>query len=168
MISPSSALSTSSLIYCNMCTLRYGGWSFDRCLTFVSKVRCHGTGGCVFGHYQGRSPLCSARLSHKKSVHSFPDFPTQGRYKTQPRVPKSTSMTALHRLAHPLIGYDSMKALAPKARKRRQESVERVRHDCNHSTAVSYLAFGLYSKLCKLMPGIERTNIFPAEVNPWR
>lgn len=35
-------------------------------------------------------------------------------------------MSALHRLAHPLIGYDSVEALPPKARKRRQESAERV------------------------------------------
>ncbi|CAM9738400.1 unnamed protein product [Scytosiphon promiscuus] len=50
----------------------------------------------------------------------------KGRYKTHPRVAKSASMSALHRLAHPLIGYDSMEALAPKARRRRQESVERI------------------------------------------
>lgn len=40
-------------------------------------------------------------------------------------------MSALHRLADPLIGYDSMEALAPKVRRRRQESIERVSRDCH-------------------------------------
>eukprot|EP00903_Cladosiphon_okamuranus_P012153 g11401.t1 len=50
----------------------------------------------------------------------------KGRYNTQPRMAKATSMSVLNRLAHPLMGYDSIGALAPKARKRRQESVERL------------------------------------------
>ncbi|CAM9636141.1 unnamed protein product [Ectocarpus sp. 8 AP-2014] len=49
----------------------------------------------------------------------------KGRYKTQPRIAKSTSMSALHRLADPLMGYDSIEALAPKERTLRRESVER-------------------------------------------
>ncbi|CAM9092847.1 unnamed protein product [Hapterophycus canaliculatus] len=49
----------------------------------------------------------------------------KGRYKTHPRAAKSASMSALHRLAHPLIGYDSMEALPPKIRRKRQESIER-------------------------------------------
>lgn len=36
-------------------------------------------------------------------------------------------MNALHRLADPLTGHDSMQALDPEARKRRQENVQRVR-----------------------------------------
>lgn len=49
-------------------------------------------------------------------------------------------MSALHRLAHPLIGYDSIQALAPKARRRRQESVERVSQRCNQSGCDMLLA----------------------------
>ncbi|CAN0427951.1 unnamed protein product [Ectocarpus sp. 12 AP-2014] len=49
----------------------------------------------------------------------------KGRYKTQPRIAKSTSMSALHRLADPLMGYDSVEALALKERTLRRESVER-------------------------------------------
>ncbi|CAN0207366.1 unnamed protein product [Ectocarpus sp. 4 AP-2014] len=49
----------------------------------------------------------------------------KGRYKTQPRIAKSTSMSALYRLADPLMGYDSVEALAPKERTLRRESVER-------------------------------------------
>lgn len=40
-------------------------------------------------------------------------------------------MSVLSRLADPLMGYDSMGALAPKARKRRQESAERVSQTLN-------------------------------------
>lgn len=43
-------------------------------------------------------------------------------------------MSALHRLADPLMGYDSVEALAPKERTLRRESVERVSQDsrvCN-------------------------------------
>lgn len=58
-------------------------------------------------------------------------YRAQGRYNTQPRMAKATSMSVLNRLAHPLMGYDSMGALAPKARKRRQESVERVSQTLN-------------------------------------
>lgn len=50
----------------------------------------------------------------------------QGRYNTQPRVAKAISFRALHRLSHPLMGYDSMAALEPKARRQRQTSVEWV------------------------------------------
>ncbi|CAM9315429.1 unnamed protein product [Ectocarpus sp. 13 AM-2016] len=49
----------------------------------------------------------------------------KGRYKTQPRIAKSISMSALHRLADPLMGYDSVEALAPKERTLRREYVER-------------------------------------------
>lgn len=80
-------------------------------------------------------PRCRARLidyfsQNGCNLFSFPMFPIQGRYKTQPRAPKATSMSAIHRLAHPLKGHDSIEALAPNARKRRQESVERVSQDC--------------------------------------
>lgn len=35
-------------------------------------------------------------------------------------------MSALHRLADPLTGHDSMEALAPQARRRREERIKRV------------------------------------------
>lgn len=51
---------------------------------------------------------------------------SQGRYKTKPSAKRAASTSALHRLADPLTGHDSMEALTPEARRRRQESVQRV------------------------------------------
>lgn len=70
-------------------------------------------------------------------------------------------MGALHRLADPLIGYDSIEALAPKERTLRRESVERVSQDsvvCMQRMCSAMLLTGLI--YCSLDISILEFEIF--------
>lgn len=111
------------MLLCVVCSL----------LTMYRSGRC--TTSLTFIHPCSREPFAvSKRKSKDNSV--FSSIVPQGRYKTRPRMAKATSMSVLNRLSHPLMGYDTVGALAPKARKRRQESVERVRK----TSSLTYLA----------------------------
>ena len=64
-------------------------------------------------------------------------------------------MSVLERLAHPLMGYDSREALAPKARRLRQESVERVSRGLQLDQMVSSAYDTWYHcTWCIYIPGI--------------
>lgn len=89
-------------------------------LTYIKGLQLIACSCCVVV-YKGTQNL----PRHLSDVCSFKCC-VQGRYKTHPRAARSASMSALRRLAHPLIGYDSMEALAPNVRRRRQESIEQV------------------------------------------